>query len=401
MNQFAIITRHVYKKNVKSGSWLFLVISPIIFIVTALTIGWYVNNQSAQEPVGILSRSTMISTSIEKSLPKSDAIKVSSNKEAVTLLREGKIGGYLSVSGDSLSTATLTLRNNKSKISLDKLSTAINTIKIALEGQMYGLSSSQVNTLLTPVHIKTKYLQKQSQTSESSAVRQIFATICSMFILIVTMVYGSIIAQEIALEKGTKIIEILLSATQARTIFFSKITGILLLLLTQITIYLGLFLLAWPIVKKYNVIRSIIKRYDWSFIYSREAFLILLFFIAGVLTFCVLAALTGSLISGQEQVNMAVAPITLLAVVGYYISFIAQSTDSTLVIISSYLPFLNFEVMPTRLAIGNATFLDAIGSLTINILFLAGFTWLVTKLFEKNILDYTHTPKKTLGFKHI
>lgn len=46
MHKFWIVTKQVYKKNLKSGSWLFLVVSPLFFAAIILGVGLLMNHSA-------------------------------------------------------------------------------------------------------------------------------------------------------------------------------------------------------------------------------------------------------------------------------------------------------------------------------------------------------------------
>ena len=67
--------------------------------------------------------------------------------------------------------------------------------------------------------------------------------------------YSSIIAQEIASEKGTRIMEVILSSTKAQTHFYGKLTGVILVALTQIFIYGVAFVLGYSQLKNLDFMK--------------------------------------------------------------------------------------------------------------------------------------------------
>jgi ABC-2 type transport system permease protein len=197
------------------------------------------------------------------------------------------------------------------------------------------------------------------------------------------------LAQEIATEKGSRIMEILLSSVSAATQFFAKLTAILLLLVTQLAIYAVAGGLSWTWLKHQSFVKEILPSVDLSVLWSTTSLIAILFFIIGTMTFAVLAALLGSLVANQEQVNTAVMPISLLALAGYFLSIMAQAGDSMLIKVFSYIPFINVELMPVRLALQHTTLLAAGISLAIAVIFLIAFTFMVVKVYQTNVLVYS------------
>jgi ABC-2 type transport system permease protein len=99
--------------------------------------------------------------------------------------------------------------------------------------------------------------------------------------------------------------------------------------------------------------------------------------------------LTGSLVSNQEQVQTAVMPISMLGLAGYFLALVAQSGNSPLLQVASYVPFLNITVMPVQLALDHVGFGAAWLSLGVAVVFLIVFTWVVVGVYRSNVLVYS------------
>ena len=80
--------------------------------------------------------------------------------------------------------------------------------------------------------------------------------------------YSSIIAQEIASEKGTRIMEVILSSTKAQTHFYGKLTGVILVALTQIFIYGVAFVLGYSQLKNLDFMKSLLSGISPQSIFS-------------------------------------------------------------------------------------------------------------------------------------
>jgi ABC-2 type transport system permease protein len=80
----------------------------------------------------------------------------------------------------------------------------------------------------------------------------------------------------------------------------------------------------------------------------------LLYFILGYLLYSTLYAAMGALVKRQDEVQNAVAPLTLLLTGGYLVSLAGTySSDATWFKVISFIPFLTPTAMITR--VGNGT----------------------------------------------
>ena len=72
---------------------------------------------------------------------------------------------------------------------------------------------------------------------DNSTVQYVVSYVATIVLFIIILTYAQIIAQEIASEKGTRIMEVILSSTTAQKHFYGKLTGVLLVALTQMALY--------------------------------------------------------------------------------------------------------------------------------------------------------------------
>src|SRR5699024_5147747 len=120
-----------------------------------------------------------------------------------------------------------------------------------------------------------------------------------LFIFVVT--YSSIIAQEIASEKGTRIMEVILSSTKAQTHFYGKLTGVLLVALTQLLIYGLMIIFGYQKFKDMDIVKQFLGDASLESLFGPFLIFSAIFVILGILLYAVLAALCGSLVNKAED----------------------------------------------------------------------------------------------------
>ncbi|WP_179395100.1 ABC transporter permease [Lacticaseibacillus absianus] len=395
MSKFWIVMQQVYKKNVKSGSWLFLVLSPLVFVGIGVGVAWFVGQTSEPAKVAVVSDNTGLVKVLNKAETADVDYVATPAAKADRQLTQEKIDGVLTVTlTPSVSAEYVERANAETSVDATQLTAVLSQLKLQQNAAKLHLSDAQVQSLLSPATVKTRTVAiedgKQVAKNDTTAmVNRGFAMLLTIFIMVITMIYGSMLAQEIATEKGSRIMEILLSSVSATTQFFGKLAGILALLVTQIAVYALVGGAAWVWARQQAFVKTLLASVDLSVLWSMTSLIAVLFFIVGTLTFAVLAAVCGSLVANQEQVNTAVMPISLLGMAGYMLAFIAQTSDAALLKVASFIPFLNIELMPVRLALGHASMLAAWLSLGVAVAFLAGFTVLAVNIYRTNVLVYS------------
>ncbi|MFD1484077.1 ABC transporter permease [Lacticaseibacillus baoqingensis] len=396
MPKFWVVFSQVYKKNLHSGSWLFLVLSPLVFAALAGLMGYFIAQNVQPAQVAVVSSTPALRQAIVKTSDDQVHFRgYASAAKANTALNHETLDGILTVTTTPAIGAHYVERSNADQsVDTTTLTATLSRLKLQQTAAQLHLTAGQLAALLSPAKVTTKTVaiengKQVAKNDTAAAVNRGFAMVLTVFIMIITMVYGSILAQEIATEKGSRIMEILLSSVSATTQFFGKLAGILALLVTQIVVYVVAGGLAWFFLRERDFVKGLLAQVDLSVLASPITLIAVLFFVIGVMTYAVLAALTGSLVSNQEQVQTAVMPISMLGLAGYFLAMIAQSGDSLLVQVASYVPFLNITVMPVQLALDHVGYGAAWTSLVIAGVFLIGFTWVVVGVYRSNVLVYS------------
>jgi ABC-2 type transport system permease protein len=216
-----------------------------------------------------------------------------------------------------------------------------------------------------------------------------FLTTIIMFVFIIS--YSSIIAQEIASEKGTRIMEVLLSSMKAKTHYYGKLLGVLLVALTQLLIYGVALVFGYRQFKDVGVVKEFVNNVSIKSLMGSGALIIVAFMLVGLFLYAVLSALCGSLVSKPEDTAKAIQPVMYLSMIGYMLGLILGTSDPTNVIIkvTSYIPFLSSYSMPLRLASNTTSLTSAFVSLGILVLFTVLLTIFSAQLYKSNVLVYS------------
>lgn len=396
MSKFWIVTKQVYKKNVRSGSWLFLVVSPIIMGAVILGITFLMGKTASDVHLAVASDNPAAVQVIKQS---DKDMKVKTYKTVAAAdksLDDEKADAVLAVTTTKSGAlhAKLTNRIGGTSVDSDTLHTALNQLNMQMAAQRLSLGANQLATLLAPVKMHTKSVtikdgKRVARKDTTDVANRGIAMGITIMMLLVMMTYGSILAQEIATEKGSRIMEMLLSSVSATTQFFGKIVGVMLLLLTQIAVYAVAVGAGWTWISRQHQIMAVIKQVDLSALGSWSGVSIVLYFIFGTLTYAVLAALVGSLVANQEQVQQAVLPISMFGMIGYFGALMAQGGDSLVVKVLSYIPFINVSVMPVRATMGYTKAFESPLGLLESAVFLLVFTYFAARVYRANVLVYS------------
>lgn len=397
MSKMGVIIKDVYKKNVKSTAFLIMILAPFLLMGIFYLSQHFFGDANDINEIGIVSDQPAIAEQLAKTKNEDYKFKViTTDKKAQKQLEDKKIDAYLDlkmgqeqVSGKLYSKASL---GTSTEMQLQQI---LSSMQANIRASQLNLTTEQVQKVMEPAKFestKVTFENGKMQSDGGDSGTQFilsFLTTIIMFVFIVS--YSSIIAQEIASEKGTRIMEVLLSSMKAKTHYYGKLLGVLLVALTQLLIYGVAIVFGYRQFKDMDMVKDLLSNVSIKALMGSGAFTIVAFMFVGLFLYAVLSALCGSLVSKPEDTAKAIQPVTYLSMIGYMLSLILGTSDPTNVIIkvTSYIPFLSSYSMPLRLASGTAQLSSAFVSLGILVLFTILLTLFSAQLYKSNVLVYS------------
>ena len=226
-------------------------------------------------------------------------------------------------------------------------------------------------------------------------MQNFFYTYIMIFALyMVILLYGQMVATNVATEKSSRAMELLITSAKPTAMMFGKVIASCLAGLMQLVCIFGSALLFYSLNKSYwgdnMIISSIFNIPPELFGYM------LVFFILGFLIYAFMFGAVGSTASKLEDINTSVMPITMLFIIAFIVvmsSMGSGNVDNTLMIVCSYVPFTSPMSMFTRIAMSTVPWYE----ITASIALLMGSTALIgilsAKIYRVGVLMYGTTPK--------
>lgn len=373
MKQVLLVAKETYIRQVKSWAFLFLVLGPFITLLFSMGSGYLASQiGSNSNSVAVVGQTQALSDlDFLKSYPNETAAKAA--------VKEEEVEGYLVVSEENgLLTATYHGEEGLAFEKKDQVQKALDQAQEDLNRQNAQLSTDQAKVLDRDPSFKEELPEGQDMAL-GAKMAAIFGM--AFVVYMMTLTYSAVTAQEIAGEKGTKILEIIFSSIPADLYFYGRILGVVLALVTHLGIYvLGgvlayLFLLSQPFgASALPFLQALLVYLNW---------ILLPFLLVGLTFYVVIAAFCGALVVRQEDANKAVQPLTALVFVGFISIFIfgQGGQDSIILQALSYIPGLSIFLMPVRMINGYAGALEPLLSLLLLLATTATLTYLIGKSY--------------------
>ena len=376
-----------------------MVISPFLFIGLSGGIGYLQGSSLTQNnKVAVVSSVPAVT----EGLKSTNGINFDYKDEASAqeAIKDEKIKGYLTIDQED-SVLKAVYHGETSLESGIKLAvtTKLNELQSQLNRSEANLSQEQEKRLAQTI----QFTEQIDEAKENKKMVQTFAAAgLGLFLYMILITYASVTAQEVASEKGTKIMEVVFSSIRASHYFYARMIALLLVILTHIGIYVvgGLgaifFFKDMPILANSGILNHL-----------GEAFSIntLLFVLVSLFMYVVLAAFLGSMVSRPEDSGKALSPLMLLIMVGFIgVTALGTSGDNLVLRIGSYIPFISTFFMPYRAINGYASSLEAWISLAITVIFAVTATVFIGRMYASLVLQTDDlgiwkTFKRALSYK--
>lgn len=390
-NGLMIVIKQTYRNHFKSRGYWLLVLSPIIFasIIAAIVFGITKMQGNTTPNVAVIGnpavRQVMIKS--EKSLDLKVS-RITTQAQANKALDKQTLDGVLTFNANG---ATLTTQPKSNKINQEAISSVLGNLARTQKAAQYGLTPEQTQALIQPYQLKSVVRQADNRTTNgdnSSMANYGIAVAIGVITMVVVMWYTSMIATEIANEKSSRIMETLLAATSSNIQYFGKIIGIFALTLTHMLLYLVAGIIAYLIFKNNAAVAEI--AHNFSGITVGFTVYAVCFILVAVALYLVLTAIIASLVNDNSQVQQAVGPVTVLAMIGYFFSYFMTNMPNNIVIkILSYVPFISQSMMPVRLVTKVESWPAAIVALALSAIALVLLAWFGRGIYAKNVLSYS------------
>lgn len=235
-------------------------------------------------------------------------------------------------------------------------------------------------------------------TTENLGVDQMqnywYTYIMIFALYMVILLYGQMVATNVASEKSSRAMELLITSAKPVSMMFGKVIASCLAGLIQLVAVFGAAFLFFNINKSYWADNMIVDS-----IFNMPPSLLgfmLIFFVLGFFIYAFLYGAIGSTVSKLEDINTSVMPITMLFIIAFMVvmfSFASGTVDTVLMKVCSFIPFTSSMAMFTRIAMSTVPWYEIAASIVILIGSVVGVGVVSAKIYRVGVLLYGTTPK--------
>jgi ABC-2 type transport system permease protein len=398
MNNFWIILFHTYLNKLKSKSFIITTVLSVVIMLALTNINHIIDlfdTSGGKEKVAVLDETGQLYEPFKKQM---NAINKKiiltqyhgSEKEAEAAVEKGTYNAVikLGINGTQLPEATAKAMSIADSGLFTDLERGLQQLKTMIAASKLDLTPDQLQKLYEPVSFKKIALEKNAKTEEQLNQARGLVYVLLFVIYFAVIMYANMIAMEVATEKSSRVMEILISSVSPIKQMFAKILGIGFLSLTQLAVFLAV---------GYYSLKSNIASLKGGFfgingfgdIPAETILYAVIFFILGYFLYATLAAFLGSLVSRIEDMQQMITPMTMLVVAGFMIAmFGLGKPDATFITITSYIPFFTPMIMFLRVGMLTIPAWEAVIGIAILVATIAFLAVFGARVYRGGVLMY-------------
>lgn len=383
MSRFSTVAGQTWKKQMKSASFWVMVAMPFIVLAISLVIGYFANKDSSEKKIGIVANKEIEEMFSDDEVMDFVFVDEPSAKKS---LEDKKFTAYAVINEEDGLVNMKYYSTGMGRFQSMYLETLVKNIQNQVNNQTANLSEKQARILNREPDIE--YIAVKDKVTNPISMILYFVMTLAMYMFLI--LYSNIMIMDVAVEKGTKMLEFIFSSIRPRTYFAGKIFGNFLVILTHGLIYLVLGIIGFAIVKASNIFEKMGLSLGAYPNLLETVLVMVLFAVFGILLYMIVAAMLGSLVSKQEDASKMASPLMIIPIVCYALSFFFMGKNPSIFMkVLSYLPFFSTFFMPMRMIYADANLSIAAISLLVLIISNLIAYFICARVYKNNILNYS------------
>lgn len=398
MRKFGVVLGHTYWTRLKSKAFIISTVVMILFITLFANIDVIIKlfvGEDETKTVAVIDEADVFYAQLETMLKESkEEISLKKYEDDVETGKEQvmneAVDGLLVITTDQAGLPEATYYENDATESMVQvtLQQLLQQIKVLLATEQAGIDAATLQEIQAPLAFEKIALDETAKTEDEIFAAQGIVYVMLFVLYMAVIIYGQMIATDVATEKSSRVMEILISSAPPVTHMFAKIIGIALLGLTQILV-LFFYTVQLLRLKTDDFTKTFIADFGFTSVNATIYLYALVFFILGYLLYATIAAMLGSLVSRVEDVQQLIMPMIFLIMIAFFIAmFGLGAPDAKFITITSYIPFFTPMIMFLRIGMLEIPTWEIALSIAILITTIILFSLIGARIYRGGVLMY-------------
>ena len=206
MNKIWLVAKETYRREVKTWSYLLMILAPFLLVFFSFVIGMVSAGGSDDNYVGVVTSNSALKQAIKKS---EDFDNYSTEAKAKKAYKDEDIDGYVLIEQKNNQLAATYYSDEKMDSDLkSELLTSLNTAQQQLNLSKAKLTTKQTQSLATRAQFKQQVKHVEKKSFDNDPVKRISFWVLLIILYMLVITYTQVTAQDIATEKGLSLIHI-------------------------------------------------------------------------------------------------------------------------------------------------------------------------------------------------
>ena len=264
----------------------------------------------------------------------------------------------------------------------------LQNVQTNLKANSLELSGEEVGELFAPIQFEQDAVSASSKSEEELSQARGLVYVLIFVIYFAVFYYSNMIAMEVATEKSSRVMEIIISSVSPVKHMFAKIAGVGTLGLLQIALF-GLVGFVALKTSSSDLTSGVFSFFGFSNVSISTMIFAIVFFLLGYFLYATLAALLGSLVSRTEDVQQLLLPMTFIIILASFIAFSGLGNpEATYVQFASYFPFFTPLVMFLRVGMLDLPIWEPVLGIVILLITIFILGWFGSRVYRGGVLMY-------------
>lgn len=397
MDKFLSTFSLTYKNKIKTKSFVIFTTIVIILIIAASNVNKIMDMfDDGPDKVGVVTSNDDIYKAIQAQGNQMDddtKFKKVTEKQAKNQIEQKNLDKAYIIQlnkGENLS-GKIVSKDPVSEADKKKLQGTLTTIQTQILASHLDLTPKELKQLQSQSKVTSELISDNGGQSNLNEAQKTFNTvmvyvgIMLMFFIIIN--YAGQVAMEIATEKTSRVIEMIITSVSPVTHILAKISAVIAVALTQIMIIILTGVICFfvfdigEMLKGFNI--------EPNELTIQLTLVGIVSWVIGILSYVILAAILGSITARIEDINQALMPMTLMSMIAFYISiFSATNPDTLLAKITSFVPLLSPFVMFVRASTPDVAIWEILVSIGLSIITIFVLLWIAVRSYKDTILSF-------------
>jgi ABC-2 type transport system permease protein len=274
------------------------------------------------------------------------------------------------------------------KVLQDELSAAVRKVRF----REAGIDPARVDDLSRSVELDKQRVSATGSRAESGLGAAALAVVLFLILYMAIIMWGQQVMQGVLEEKGSRVIEVVISSVTPFELMLGKLIGICLLGLTQLAIWLTTMV----VVTSPGIVASMALLPAGTSLPTLSAATLInfvLLFILGFLAYATLYAGIGASFNNLQEAQQAAGIAMMFVIVPVFVMYpVINDPNSRMATILSLIPMFTPLLMPLRIAIEMPPVWQLALAYALTIGFVLGMIWICARIYRVGILMYGKKP---------